>query len=179
MSRGATAATEPAGRALCRTCPAGWGIALVLGLLTQSALAAVTCSVSTPGLAFGGYDVFAVAATNGTGTLSITCSLIPPANDGTVKYTISMSTGSSNSFVQRQMISGADALGYNLYTSNAYSVVWGDGTGSTLTVAGTMSLNKTSNPSQTNMQAVYGQIPALQDAAVGSYLDRVTVTVTF
>ena len=154
-------------------------IALSLGLLSTSALAAFTCTVSTPGLSFGGYDVFTTAATNGTGTLSVTCSLIAPANDGNVSYAISLSAGHSNSFVQRQMFTGANVLGYNLYTTNTYAVVWGDGTGSTTTITGTMKLNKTSNPSQTVKQNVYGQIPALQDVAVGSYVDNITVTVTF
>jgi spore coat protein U-like protein len=154
-------------------------VALSLGLLSTSALAAFTCSVSTPGLSFGGYDVFATVATNGTATLSVTCSLIAPASDGNVSYAISLSAGHSNSFVQRQMFTGANVLGYNLYTTNTYAVVWGDGTGSTTTISGTMKLNKISNPSQTVKQTVYGRIPALQDAAVGSYVDNVTVTVTF
>ena len=74
---------------------------------------------------------------------------------------------------------GADTLNYNLYTTNAYSVVWGDGTGSTVTVAGSMRLTSP-NPTKTNTHTVYGRIPALQDAAVGSdYQDNVTVTVTY
>ena len=76
------------------------------------------------------------------------------------------------------MKSGANTLGYNLYTANTYSVVWGDGTGSTSTVTGTMVLNSP-NPSGTSQSTVYGQIPALQDAAVGSYSDNITVTVTY
>jgi spore coat protein U-like protein len=163
-----------------RACRAGrLVVALGLCLLSNAASASFTCGISTPGVSFGGYDVFAVSAVNSTGTLSVTCSLIMPANDGNVSYVISLSTGSSNSFVQRKMFSGANALGYNLYTSNTYSVVWGDGTGSTQTVSGTMKLNKSTNPSQTVMQTVYGKIPALQDAAVGGYSDNVTATVSF
>ncbi|HEV2976424.1 MAG TPA: spore coat U domain-containing protein [Casimicrobiaceae bacterium] len=169
-----------------RACGAGRLVfALGFCLLSKGASAAFTCGISTPGLSFGSYDVFAVSSVNGTGTLSVTCSLIPPANDGNVSYVISLSTGSSNSFVQRKMFSGANALLYNLYTGNTYSVVWGDGTGSSQTVSGTMKLNKFTNPSQTVMQTVYGQIPALQDAAVGNvtlgnpYLDNVTATVSF
>jgi spore coat protein U-like protein len=161
---------------------ARYAAALALGLCTFStgASATFTCSASTPGLNFGNYNVFTATATNGTGTLSVTCSLDPPSNNGNVSYSISLSTGSSNSFVQRQMLSSGNPLRYNLFTSNTYSVVWGDGTGSTSTVTGTMKLKKNTNPSQTNMQTVYGQIPALQDAAVGNnYLDNITVTVTF
>lgn len=156
------------------------GVALWLCLTTTSALATPSCSVSTPGLNFGNYDVYAGGVTNGNGTLSVTCNLNPPPNSAaTVNYSISLSAGNSGSFVQRQMQSGANTLGYNLYTSNAYSVVWGDGTGSTATISGSMDLNN-GHPSQTNLLTVYGQIPALQDAGVSpSYLDNVTVTVTY
>jgi spore coat protein U-like protein len=154
------------------------GVALWFGLAPTGTLAATTCGVSTPGLAFGNYDVFNAAVTNGNATLTVTCTLTPPPSTDNESYTLTLSTGSSGSFVQRQMKSGTDTLNYNLYTSNAYSVVWGDGTGTTKKVTGSKRLTS-GNPTQTNQHTVYGQIPALQDAAVGSYLDNVTVTVTF
>ena len=155
------------------------GIALWLCLATTATVANPTCSVSSPGLAFGSYDVFAAGVTNGNATLTVKCDLNPPPGNADINYTISLATGSSNSFVQRQMKSGANTFNYNLYTSNAYSVVWGDGTGSTATVSGIMRL-KNSNPSQSNTHTVYGQIPALQDVAVANnYQDNVTVTVTY
>jgi len=155
------------------------GAALWLCVTTTSAIATPSCSVATPGLAFGSYDVYAAGVTNGNATLTVKCDLNPPPGSADVNYTISLATGNSNSFVQRQMKSGANAFGYNLYTTNAYSVVWGDGTGSTTTVSGSMRLKNT-NPSQSNTHTVYGQIPALQDVAVASdYQDNVTVTVTY
>ncbi len=155
------------------------GIAIGLGAAATHAVA-VTCTVSAPGLAFGSYDVFASGVTNGNGTLTVTCSY-DSTDTGVINvtYTISLAAGSSNSFVQRQMKSGANAFGYNLYTTNAYSVVWGDGTGSTATISGTARLNN-GHPSQTNTHTVYGRIPGLQDVAVASdYQDNVTVTVTY
>jgi len=126
-------------------------------------------------------DVFAAGATNGNGTLTIACSL-DPADQGAQKlvpYIISLSTGSSGSFVQRTMKSGTNALGYNLYTSNTYSVVWGDGTGSTSTQSGSHVLNG-GHPTLTSSFTAYGRIPALQDVAVASdYRDNVTATVTW
>ena len=154
-------------------------LALSLGVAAANALAA-TCSVSTPGLAFGSYDVYAAGATNGTGTLTVSCSKVAgdPSNVN-VNYTISLATGSSGSYVQRQMQSGANTLGYNLYTSNTFSVVWGNGTGSTATVGGSLHLTN-GQPSQNNAHTVFGRIPPLQDAAVASnYLDNITVTVTY
>jgi spore coat protein U-like protein len=154
-------------------------IMLWLYLAATNAAATASCNVSTPGLAFGTYDVFSAGATNGNGTLTVSCDLNPPPGNADINYTISLSAGSSNSFVQRQMKSGAETFGYNLYTTNAYSVVWGDGTGSTATVSGIMRLT-TPNPSQSKTHTVYGRIPALQDVAVASdYLDNVTVTVTY
>ena len=144
-------------------------------------LAAVTCSISTPGLAFGPYDVFAAAATKVNGTLNITCSL-DAADQGAQKlvpYVVALSTGSSNSFVQRTMKSGTNALGYNIYTSNAYSNVWGDGTGTTSTQSGSHVLNN-GHPSLSTSFTAYGRIPALQDVAVASdYRDNITATVSW
>jgi spore coat protein U domain-containing protein, fimbrial subunit CupE1/2/3/6 len=154
-------------------------IAVSMTAVAASA-AAVTCTVSTPGVDFGSYDVFASSATNGNGTLTISCALDPSDNgEQRANYTLTMSTGSSNSFVQRTMKSGTDALGYNLYTSNSYSIVWGDGTGSTSSLTGSVVLNN-GHPSQSNTATVYGRIPALQDVAVSSnYSDNVTVTVNW
>ena len=156
-------------------------LTLWLCLEATSAVATPSCTVSTPGLNFSSYDVFAAGATNNNTTLAVKCDInAPPPGSVNISYTIDLSTGSSNSFVQRQMKSGANTFGYNLYTTNTYSVVWGDGTGATATIPGTMHLIQGSNPSQTNTHTVYGRIPALQDAAVASdYRDNVTVTVTY
>jgi spore coat protein U-like protein len=155
------------------------GLSLWLSIAAANSIAA-TCTVTTPGLAFGNYDVFAAGATNGTGTLSIKCSKVAgDPNNVNISYTISLATGSSGSYVQRQMKSGTNTLGYNLYTTTTHSVVWGNGTGSTSTVAGSMRLTNAS-PSITNTHTVFGQIPPLQDVAVASnYLDNITVTVTY
>lgn len=155
------------------------GLSLWLGIAAANSIAA-TCTVTTPGLAFGNYDVYAAGATNGTGTLSVKCSKVAgDPNNVNISYTISLATGSSGSYVQRQMKSGTNSLGYNLYTTNTHSVVWGNGTGSTSTVAGSMRLTN-GNPTITNTHTVFGQIPPLQDAAVASnYLDNITVTVTY
>jgi spore coat protein U-like protein len=154
-------------------------ITLWLCLAATNAVATASCAVSTPGLSFGSYDVYAAGATNGNATLTVSCNLNPPPGNADINYTISLSTGSGNSFVQRQMKSGANTFGYNLYTTNAYSVVWGDGTGSTATVSGSFRLTSP-NPNQTKIHTVYGRIPALQDVAVASdYQDNVTVTVTY
>ena len=95
-----------------------------------------------------------------------------------VSYQVALSTGSAGSYVQRRMQSGANGLGYNLYTSNNYSQVWGNGSGSTRTVSGLFLFGASTAPS-TRRHTMYGRVPARQDVAVGAYADNVLVTVTY
>lgn len=161
------------GRRIPRLCLA------VAALIMAATAHAVTCGVSTGGLPFSGYSVYSATADTGNATISVTCNY-QASDHGTVKvnYTVSLSTGSSNSYVQRTMKIATDQLGYNLYTTNTYSVVWGNGTGGSSTQTGSMSLTK-ANPSKTNTLTAYGRIPALQDVSVGNYSDNITVTVTY
>ena len=68
------------------------------------------------------------------------------------------------------MTSGAHTLNYNLYTTNTRTTVWGDST------AGTSKVNANGT---IVAKTVYGRIPALQNAFVGSYSDTITVTIAF
>jgi hypothetical protein len=77
-------------------------------------------------------------------------------------------------FATRTLLSGSDTLNFNLYRDAAYSQVWGDGTASTYTVAGTGSGLLTANT-----LTVYGQVPISQDKPVGTYTSTITVTVTY
>jgi spore coat protein U-like protein len=69
------------------------------------------------------------------------------------------------------MMSGRNHLDYNLYTSADRSAVWGDGHGGSQLM--TVRKNKVTTLS------VYGQIPAGQDVAIGTYTDPIVATVTF
>lgn len=121
-----------------------------------------TCTASATGVAFGTYDPFSSAPLDSTGSISVTCS-------SSTSYTIALSAG-QGSFATRTLTSGVHPLAYNLYTDVLRTTVWGDGSGPTATVAGSgtsASFN------------VYGRVPALQNAYVGSYADTIVVTVNF
>lgn len=141
---------------------------------------AVTCGASTAGLAFGAYDLLAPAPLTATANVRITCSLQP--SDGpaqrVVASTISLSRGLSNSYAMRQMGSGANRLNYNVFTTNAYTTVWGDGSGGTQVQGIAFTLNP-AFPTRFRDLAGYGRVPALQDVAAGSYTDTLVVTVFF
>lgn len=131
------------------------------------ALAAPSCTFNTVApSSFGVYDVFAlVANNNGVGSLTIHC------QGGGPQAVVALSTGQSNTYAPRRMKSGANTMSYNLYTSAGRTVVWGDGSGASQTLA--ISANSTTTLS------IFGQIPAGQDAAVGAYSDSVTAVVNF
>jgi spore coat protein U-like protein len=66
-------------------------------------------------------------------------------------------------------------LAYGLYTDAGRSKVWGFSNGVN-TMSQSLSVPNKSSRSTTFI--IYGRVPALQDAAVGSYSDLVQVTVT-
>lgn len=124
------------------------------------------CQVSASDLAFGNYDPLSASATEGSTTLTVTCTLSTTYDIG-----LDAGTGSGATVSDRKMTSGADTLNYGLYQDAAYTTVWGNTPG-TDTVADT-------GTGAGQDFTVYGKIPAQQNVPPGSYADTVTVTVTF
>jgi spore coat protein U-like protein len=121
-------------------------------------------SVSDVG--FGAYDVFSKLPNRaGVGNLLIKCKGVGHAAD------VTLSTGQSHSYVARVMRSGNAVLEYNLYTSAARTVVWGDGSGG----SHVMSAGK----NQSTYLSIFGSIPEGQDPAVGNYSDTILISVEF
>lgn len=112
------------------------GVACVL--LAPAALAQnnVTCTAANITLNFGSFDVLGGAVVDGAGSFTVTCD-----NTGkgarTVAYTASLATSPV-----RQMAppSGADRLSYSVFVDAARLQPWGDGTGGTFTIAGTLTI---------------------------------------
>jgi spore coat protein U-like protein len=149
----------------------------VAGSATTTATFAVTetvqatCSTTATTLAFAAYTPGAGAISNNS-TISVKCTKNTP-------YTISLNGGTTTggTVAQRLMASGANTLQYNLFTTATFSQIFGDGTGTSKTVAGTGAGVATASA-----VTVFGQLPdnaANQTAVPGSYTDTVTVTVTY
>lgn len=135
---------------------------------------AVTCSVSATATSFGSYNPLSSLNTDGTGTVTVTCSNVISL---LVSYEILLSKGGSGSFATRHMSSGANTLSYNLYTSILRTTIWGDGTGGSGKVTDGYLLGVLV-PTVRNY-TVYGRIPAQQNVASGSYADSITVTINY
>jgi len=135
-------------------------LAVALSLLCSPG--AVSCTVSTSGIAFGSYDPFLPQHVASVATISVTCEEI-------TSYSIALSSG-GGTYEQRVMNNGLHQLLYNLYTDATLNTVWGDGAGHSATVSDTQ---------LTAMHTVYGLIPARQNAHVGDYSDTIVITVTY
>jgi spore coat protein U-like protein len=137
-------------------------------LLSQIVPAAPSiCTISVHSVNFGAYSVFSTSPNNNSGgSINIDCN----KNSGG-HVNVTLSTGESHSYTSREMRSGDNHLNYNLYTSAARTEVWGDGKG----CSSVMSADKENNTTL----SIFGQIPAGQDASVGTYNDNITVIVEF
>jgi spore coat protein U-like protein len=152
-------------------------VAAALLPIAMPALAAVDCTVSTVGVAFGVYDPLLAAPDDSTGSVTVSCANTPPPGKVNLGYTISFSTGNSGTYALRQVRSAGFRLDYNLFVDAAHTKVWGDASGGSRLVSGSFSLS--GNTTALRAHTIYGRLPAQQDAAPGSYTDTILVTLTF
>ncbi len=144
--------------------------AVAIGIFPLRAQAQLSsCSVSLLPVSFGTVDASSPTTTTGTGTITVTCTGL-----SLFSYTIRLSTGGSGSFASRRMQSGGNQLQYNLYRDITRTQVWGDGTGGSYSVTGTIVILGVSIP-----YPVYGSIPGNQNVPSGTYADTIQVTVTY
>ncbi|WP_395826979.1 spore coat U domain-containing protein [Collimonas sp.] len=143
---------------------------LALPLSAQALLA--DCTVAGTGVAFGSYASPGSTSATGTGTVTVTCNGLGLL----VSYTIQLTAG-NGTFPTRLLKSGAtNSLSYNIYTDNARSIVWGDGSAGTSTVTDSYLLSLGNNAR--NYKA-YGLIPGGQNQPAGTYTDTLTITITY
>jgi spore coat protein U-like protein len=141
-------------------------MAIFAAALSVSISSFAACQITgVTDLDFGAYDVFSrVPNNNAIGTIVVRCT-------GSSSATVKLSDGLANSFAPRTLRSRGNLLAYNLYTSAARNIVWGDGTGGT----SVMSIGK----NHTDSLDVFGSAPEGQDVPVGNYADSIVVTVNF
>ena len=146
----------------------------------NAAFAALDCTISTVGVAFGVYDPTISTPDDSNGSVNVTCFYTGPGGADSTNYTVALSTGAGGSFVPRRMTAGASLLNYNLFRDAGRSQIWGNGTSGTSIVTGSVKVGPgVGNSTRTASHPVYGRIPALQDADTGNYSDTILVTLTF
>jgi spore coat protein U-like protein len=152
-----------------------------LPLPAAAACVLCSCTATATGVAFGTYNPLSGPDLPATGNIHLSCTNGPLG--GALAYSIALNQGLySASFNPRQMDdAGGHRLNYNLYTSGTHATIWGDGTGGTGVVSGSVSIPFLLGGSGTADNTVYGLIPGgtQPTAYVGSYSDTITVTVTY
>jgi len=113
-----------------------------------------SCSISASTLSFGSYNGTVATATS---AVSVTCTNSTP-------YNVGLSSG---------VASGPTSalLSYSLFSDPSRSINWGQTVGSD-TISGT-------GNGAVQALTVYGQAPAGQYLAPGSYTDTITATITY
>ena len=141
---------------------------------TVSATVLKNCTVTATNLAFGNYTPGSGVSPAANSTVAVKCTK-------NTAFTVALDKGTTTggTIAQRLMTDGAagDTLQYNLYTTAGFTTVWGDGTGSSVTQAGT----GTGMATAVNFTA-FGQLPdnaTNQAAPPNGYTDTITVTVTY
>ncbi|MDN3575231.1 spore coat U domain-containing protein [Chitinimonas viridis] len=141
---------------------------LVLG--ANSKAYALTCSITSSGMAFGTYNTLSASSLDTTGALTVECD-----DSFTATLSADLGTGLGASHATGRKMTGANPaalLTYHLYADAARSQVLGDGTGGSVTIQ----LNGTA----TYNLPLYGRITGGQHSIpAGSYLDSVMVTVSY
>lgn len=141
--------------------------------LPVSATVSANCTIdASAGVAFGAYDP---VVTNASTDLTHTGSVDTTCTDGaTATVTLGEGTNKDSTSTAaapvRRMISGSNYLSYQLYQDSGATSVWGDTSGTGVTVTGTGGAVTTN---------VYGVVPAGQNVPAGSYTDTVVATVSF
>lgn len=155
--------------------PAGYALVALASMTLAAPAWACTlcsCSASTTGVSFGGYDPSSPAPADGSGSVTLSCTgLVSLA--GTIE--VAISPGSSGDALARQMVQGGARLNYNLYTSASRTTIWGTGSAGTGIVTATL----TGLLSFSQSVPVYGRIAAGQWPQAGGYSDSVIVTITY
>lgn len=165
-----TAASKLAAATLAVFALHGAQAATTAGNLQVSATVVSACVVSGATLSFG-TNIDPTAASvplDASATMTVQCTSTTP-------YAVSLDAGANagglGNFGARAIKNGSHTLGYQLYLDAIRSIVWGNGTSSSV-LPGT---GTGSNQSLT----IYGRLPTLVGAVPGNYTDTVTVTVTY
>ena len=158
-----------------RRCLAILSLVLLSMLANFSAAAQTSCTVSTTPVAFGNYSSFSSSSTDSSGNISVRCQAFVAL---LIPYSVSLTTGGSGTYSGRTLRSGTSRINYQLYSDLTRTQVWGDGTGGSQPLPGSILLSLGSL-NVANTHTVFGRILARQNSPAGTYTDTIQIVVTY
>ena len=144
-----------------------FGQSTATGNLDVSASVVAVCTITTTAVDFANYDPTAAGADTATGGINVTCTR--GANGMTIDLSTGANAASAVATNRAMSNGGTEYLDYDLFTANDYATVWTTG----------VSIPASTNSAVAQAIPVYGRMPALQDAAVGTYGDTVLATLNY
>ena len=151
------------------TCNSGYASQTLQANMQVKAVVVPGCTeLSTSSMNFDNYPQGSLSSIEGTATIRVKCS------DG-VSLSLDADPGTAFDGATRQMLRSSRSRGsllrYELYTSGAFSEVWGTGAGGVeITDTGT------GLPQEFT---IFGRIPPGQNPSLGAYFDIISVTLVF
>lgn len=145
-------------------------LAVALALMSAPAGA---CTISAVGVNYGAYNPQSAANDDANGSVSLAC---PTAVTAPIVALNGGLWGAANARKLKHLTLSY-FINYNLYTTAARTVIWGDGTSGTSAL--TLSGGSVSGGTRNFNHNIFGRAPGSQNVAAGSYSDTITLTVTF
>jgi spore coat protein U-like protein len=141
----------------------------------------ITCTANNTVIDFGAFDVLGGGTLTGAGTFTVTCTNTN-APRTSVTYTASLAVAPTRRMAPP---SGSDRITYQIYRDAARTQPWGNGTGGTYTITGSLNPQRNRSVSSSPIN-YYGLItPGGQDVSAASpgppptsYSQTLTITVT-
>jgi len=145
---------------------------IMFAMVSCMSAAQAACRITNTDVYFATYNPSSPNPNNSTGRISVSCS----RNSGSGPYSLALSTGGGGTYAGRRMTNGNSTIPYQLYTSSAYSQVWGDGHSGTQTVAG---IDHVPHDGGTSTYTVFARIAPRLLVNPGTYIDVIIVTANF
>ena len=124
------------------------------------------CTIAANTMNFSPAGLLA-APTLSTSNINVTCT-----NNNA--YRIALNGGSTGNVAARRLTrsGGTETIAYSLFTTDARTTIWGDGTAGTAMLTGL-------GTGLAQTLTVYGRVPAQTTPRPGTYNDTITATITF
>ncbi len=148
-------------------------IAAVAALLVAVPAWAITCGFdSVTQVSFGVLDPFSPNPLDAVGELRVVCQKVGRFD----RFSVTLSRGTSPTYIPRTMANGSRTVSYNLYLDSARQTVWGDGVTQGTSIAGPFTpVNNVVVP-----LPIYGRVFAGQTSVqAGTYIDTIVATISY
>lgn len=155
------------------------GLASLLALSFQATAQQYSCGIAIAGsIDFLVYNPASGSPALASTTASLTCTHISGGTQR-INWTMELSNGSSGNCNARALPGPSGTLSYNIYQNSVAGGVWGN-IGCATYPFGQITVGPgAGNGTRTVQYTMYGQVPSGQFVAAGTYIENLTLTISY